>query len=136
MLKPNGYLSFILPDAFLTEKYATKIRAYLLANFRIVRIDFFPQLLIFKGVSVHNIVLTIQKAPPKLPVLKVIHTKDLIDQKVVDQYARVFTNFYDEKLLLDEKKIINLGDICYISKGIVFHAKHPQFKNEFRKRDA
>ncbi|MFX0061125.1 MAG: Eco57I restriction-modification methylase domain-containing protein [Candidatus Hermodarchaeota archaeon] len=137
LLKPNGFLSFIIPDAFLSEKYSTKIREHLISNFRIIRIDYFPSLSIFKRVNVYNIIITIQNAPPRLPVLKVRY-KDLkgtIERKFIDDPARIFTDFDDETITLNQKKFVTLGDICYISKGIVFHAKEPNFQGEFKKRD-
>ncbi|MFX1253737.1 MAG: Eco57I restriction-modification methylase domain-containing protein [Promethearchaeota archaeon] len=137
LLKSNGFLSFIIPDAFLSEKYATKIREHLISNYRIIRIDYFPSLSIFKRINVYNIIITIQNASPRLPVLKVRY-KDLkgaIEWKFINNPTRIFTDFDDETIILDQKKFVTLGDVCYISKGIVFHAKEPKFKGEFKKRD-
>ncbi|MFX1537702.1 MAG: Eco57I restriction-modification methylase domain-containing protein [Promethearchaeota archaeon] len=137
LLKSKGFMSFIIPDAFLSEKYATKIREHLISNYRIIRIDYFPNLSIFKRINVYNIIITIQNASPRLPVLKVRYKdfKGAREWKFINDPMRIFTDFDDETITLNQKKFVKLGDICYISKGIVFHAIEPKFKGEFKKRD-
>ncbi|MGD0855443.1 MAG: N-6 DNA methylase, partial [Dehalococcoidia bacterium] len=137
LLRDDGYLGFIIPDAFLTEKYANKIHEHLIRNYRIVQIDYFPNIQIFSGVGVHNIIIIIQKSEPHLPVKKVRHSNSLdnTEEVHVSSYSKIFTDFEESKTKLISKTKITLGDICFVSKGIVFNADEINYAGAFKKRD-
>ncbi|OLS16057.1 MAG: hypothetical protein RBG13Loki_0298 [Promethearchaeota archaeon CR_4] len=137
LLRKGGVLSFIVPDAFLSEKYAKPIREYIQNSFRILQIDYFSDVIIFERVGIHNIILTLQKEPPKLPIRKILYRdlKGSVEIKEVLDYERIFTEFFDETITLDESKFYTLDDIAYISTGIVFNAKEPEYKGQFKKKD-
>jgi len=137
LLKKNGYLTFIIPDAFITEKYASKLREYLLKETNIVQIDHFPNIYIFGNVGVHNIILTIKKTNPLFPIIKTKHNDLMgnIKSKDVANEEDVFTDFDAQKFNLEKAKFYRLGDICFISKGMVLNADEKKYRGEFVKDD-
>ncbi len=137
LLKIDGYLSFIIPDAFLTEKYANKMRETIKSEFRINQVDYFPDIYIFEGVGVHNIILLIQNAKLKLPITKIKHL-DLagnILAKEINEIKNVFADFDHQDLNFEKDNFFNLGDIFFISVGLVLNADEKQCKGEFVKKD-
>jgi hypothetical protein len=139
ILNLKGYLSFVIPDSFLTEKYSSKLRNYVTSRYRIVQIDYFPNLELFVNIGVHNVIVFIQKDKLILPITKVKHL-DLIGNKLNrEEYElnEAWSDFdkSDLKLNRDNRVYYLLGDICFISKGIVFNADEKKYKNEFTKND-
>ncbi len=137
LLRDGGILSFIIPSAFLSEKYAKQLQKYLVKTYRILQIDYFPRVSIFEGIGIHNIILTVQKEQPTVPVLKVFHRdlEGVVERKEIKKYDQIFTDFFEDTIKIDETNFYSLGDIAYISTGIVFNAKEPEFKGEFKKKD-
>jgi len=137
LLKQGGYLSFIIPDAFLTEKYASRLRQTIVENYQIIQINHFPNIYIFENVGVHNVILIIKKDIPKLPILHVKHN-DLAgdyEKKEVYSYDKAFNDFNHVTFTFDSSKYHTLGDICYISVGLVLNADEVIAKGEFTKKD-
>ena len=64
LLKPGGVSALIVSDAFCHSKYAQKCQNWLLANSRILRLDFCGDLKIFDA-AVHNVIPLLQKADGK-----------------------------------------------------------------------
>jgi tRNA1(Val) A37 N6-methylase TrmN6 len=137
LLKRHGYLSFIIPDAFLTEKYANKMRETIKSEFRIHQVDYFPDIYIFEGVGVHNIILLVQNAKPNLPITKVKHLnlEGNILAKEINEIKNVFSDFDHQHLNFEKDIFFHLGDIFFISVGLVLNADEKQCKGEFKKKD-
>ena len=139
ILNLKGYLSFVIPDSFLTEKYSSKLRKQVTSRYRIVQIDYFPNLELFVNIGVHNVIVFIQKNKLILPIKKVKHL-DLIGNKLNrDEYELndAWSDFdkIELKINRDNREYYQLGDICFISKGIVFNADEKKYKDEFTKND-
>ena len=137
LLQRNGYFSFIIPDAFLTEKYASKMRDEIRKHVKIIQIDSFPNLYIFENVGVYNIILVLQKDNPKLPIKKVKHI-DLLGnrkEKFENNLTDIFSDFNFQKLNLKIENFLYLGNIFFISKGLVLNSDEKKYKGEFTKED-
>ncbi|MDD4441804.1 MAG: hypothetical protein PHX41_07920, partial [Kiritimatiellae bacterium] len=67
LLKPGGVSALIVSDAFCHAKYAQKCQNWLLANTRVLRLDFCGDLKIFDA-AVHNVIPFIQRADGKANV--------------------------------------------------------------------
>jgi len=129
------HLSFQM--LFLTEKYANKMRKTIKSEFRIHQVDYFPDIYIFEGVGVHNIILLIQNTKPNLPINKVKHL-DLLGNilvKEIKEIESVFSDFDHQHLNFEKDNFYNLGDIFFISVGLVLNADEKQCKGEFVKKD-
>ena len=137
LLKDGGYFSFIIPDAILTEKYAQKLRQYIIENFNLIQIDFFPGIFIFDGVGIHNIIITIKKGEETIITQKVKHldllgNKESKSEKIIDN---IFQDYDDNTIKIRSKNIDLLGDVCFISKGLVLNSDEKKYKGEFVKND-
>jgi len=64
LLEHNGYLSFILPNKFLSADYGIKVRALLLNKSEIKEIINISSLQIFQNAATYPIILTLTKVKP------------------------------------------------------------------------
>ena len=140
LLKPGGYSTLIVSDAYCHAKYAEKSRDWFLANSRIVRLDFLSKIRIFDA-AVRNLTYLFQKAEGRTNEPKRrVHSKEFgttillptaqqrnLTQRVFFPEDTVMQNFTASTLLL--------SDICYISKGMVVHAHEEKARGEFNLRD-
>lgn len=140
LLCKEGIFSFIVSDGICYAKYAKKLRKFIQEHYIIANIDYFEGFKIFKGIGVTPIIISIvKKKPVNIIVNKRIHS---------DKFLNISETYQEEQ----EKKTIwrkedtwildinfpntePLGNICYISKGIVANSDEKLAKGEFTKRD-
>lgn len=144
LLKKGGLLSFIVSSAFAVSKYAQKIIDWLIENKTILRIDLFEDIKIFEGAEVSNIIILIQNAPnEKRPTNRILHRgsfENLIEIPSLNakKHRRgiLRVDYYPERCLDFSRVLTNsLGDICYISVGMVLNANELIAKGQFTKDD-
>ena len=123
LLKPRGFTTMIVSDAYCHARYAKKSREYFLGNARVVRLDFFSKIKIFEA-GVHNITYLFQKAdgennePERRVHAPEFGTVNLLPTKAQrDMNERVF---FPEDTVVQEATIPTrkLSDICYVSYGL------------------
>ncbi|MHA2497662.1 MAG: Eco57I restriction-modification methylase domain-containing protein [Candidatus Hodarchaeales archaeon] len=144
ILKPGGLMSFILSDAFSTAKYASKMRKLLLSK-KLLKVSFFPEIKIFPDVGVHNILLTVKNEPTAEDhtVTRILYgesvmepkTIEIIDPTKLQENLFRYTPELDSCFTMKMENTIPLGDICYISKGMVLNSDEKKWKGEFKKND-
>ncbi|MFX0115776.1 MAG: Eco57I restriction-modification methylase domain-containing protein [Candidatus Hodarchaeota archaeon] len=142
LLKKGGVLHYIIPDAFCTAKYAQETRSQLLSKVKLDQIDFFPGLRLFENVGVHNILLlAIKEMPPRnWKVTRVFHKtlsqEDYREALIAEEVGMlVFRQKIDSTLAKMEQIKPKLGEICFVSKGMVLNSDEKNFKGEFKKND-
>ncbi|MFX1537534.1 MAG: Eco57I restriction-modification methylase domain-containing protein [Promethearchaeota archaeon] len=142
LLKPQGILAYIVSDAFCTAKYAKKSRNFLLRSGYFFQIDFFPNIILFEEVGVNNTILHYQKGSKiqNLPTKRVIHkTMDEIERIESLNPIEVGELIFRQNINLDLLKLnaikLKLGEICFISKGMVLNSDEKKYKSEFKKED-
>ncbi|MFX0063987.1 MAG: Eco57I restriction-modification methylase domain-containing protein, partial [Candidatus Hermodarchaeota archaeon] len=142
LLKPQGILTYIVSDAFCTAKYAKKSRDLLLKSGFLYQIDFFPDIILFEEVGVNSIILHYQKGQniQNLPTKRAIHkTMDEIERIESLNPAEIGELIFRQDLNLDLLKLnaikLKLGEICFISKGMVLNSDEKKYKSEFKKED-
>lgn len=138
ILKKGGYLSYIISNSYNTSKFSLKSKKFIDENFTLIQLDFFINMEIFKGVGVENLILTIQNIKnDKLPK-RIVH-KDTFNNismlKETDDLNKIYKTNDDLDLDKYFKNTTLLGDICYISKGMVLYAHEKTAKGEFKKED-
>ena len=140
LLKPGGFTTLIVSDAYCHSKYARKSQDYFLKNSRILRLDFFSKIEIFEA-GVHNVTYLFQKADgshqkperrvhdPEFGAVNLLPTNE---QRELSY--RVFfpedTDFQSLSILT-----VTLDEICYITKGMVVHAHEKKARGEFELKD-
>ncbi len=123
LLKPDGFTTLIVSDAYCHSKYAQKSQNWFLENSRIVRLDFFSKIKIFDA-GVHNITYLFQRADgsPQKPERRV-HAPEFGTVNLLPTNAqRELTHrvFFPEDTDLQQFSglTVTLTEICYISTGL------------------
>ena len=59
LVNTDGFVSFIIPDAFNTATYSEPLKTEYLSRMHVVEVSHFPNIEIFPGVGVRNIILIV-----------------------------------------------------------------------------
>lgn len=136
LLKPGGVSTLIVSDAFCHAKYAQKCQNWLLANSRILRLDFCGDLKIFDA-AVHNVIPLLQKSDGKDNVPERRLHKETFGNVTLlpsdKQSSLTCRAFFPETGVAQVLacKTALLEEICYISIGMVVHADEKKHHGEF-----
>ncbi|PIU18090.1 MAG: hypothetical protein COT16_03350, partial [Elusimicrobia bacterium CG08_land_8_20_14_0_20_44_26] len=141
ILRKNAVLEFIIPDAYMTSKYAEKSHKYFLENAKINRINFCSELKIFEA-AVRNILIEYEKEinPNHIP-LRIKHIDEwnnfifLRSKRQSEMGKNTFKLDSENKTIGDLSNTLTWSEICYVSKGMVLNADEKQYKAEFQKID-
>ena len=129
--KPNSLCSFIIPDAYCHAEYGKRSLEYMKEHHFLSMIDYFPNIEVFENVGVKSVIVHFDK-----------HGVAYFRQRIHDsnhQYVENKTDRYPDNLRIDAKQrilegkkdMIPLGNVCYITKGIVGNSDEKQYKGEF-----
>ncbi len=140
LLKPGGVSALIVSDAFCHAKYAQKCQNWLLANTRVLRLDFCGDLKIFDA-AVHNVIPFIQRADGKgnIPERR-LHRETFGNVTLLpsDQQPNLTCRaFFPEERIAQvfASKTLSLETLCYISVGMVAHANEKIAQGAFQLED-
>ena len=140
LLKPGGFTTLIVSDAYCHSKYAQKSQGWFLQNSRILRLDFLSKIQIFDA-AVRNVTYLFQKADgsyqkperrvhePEFGAVKPLTT----DEQCKLTYRAFFPE--DSEAQQFSAPTVTLDEICYITKGMVVHAHERKAQGEFELRD-
>lgn len=146
LCRPDGVSSLIVSDAFCNAPYANRARKWYAENVSIERLDFFPTLRLFDA-SVHNIsYLFRQRLCPEHVPLRQVHvdefgnTQSLPSGPQSSVGTHLFSVGYEPTLQLERAfmgtdRAYSLGDLCYISVGMVCNAHEREARHSFRMQD-
>ena len=140
LLKPGGFTTMIVSDAYCHSKYAQKSQEWFLRNSRILRLDFFSKIKIFDA-AVHNVTYLFQRADgscqkperrvhdPEFDAVNLLPTNE--------QHELTYRVFFPEDTNFQQFLVptVTLDKICYITKGMVVHAHERKAQGEFELRD-
>lgn len=140
LLKPGGFTTMIVSDAYCHSKYAQKSQEWFLQNSRILQLDFFSKIQIFEA-AVRNITYLFQKADgsdqkperrvhePEFGVVNLLPT-DVQDNLTYRAFFPEDTNFQQYSV-----PTVTLDEIFYITKGMVVHVHERKARGEFELKD-
>ena len=140
LLKPGGFTTMIVSDAYCHSKYAQKSQEWFLQNSRILQLDFFSKIQIFEA-AVRNITYLFQKADgsdqkperrvhePEFGVVNLLPT-DVQDNLTYRVFFPEDNNFQQYSA-----PTVTLDEICYVSVGMVVHADEKKAQGAFELRD-
>ncbi len=135
MLKEEGRHAFIVSDAFQTEEYARQARARLLTETTLEQLIFAPGLYFFENAAVYAVIYGLRKTPPSdkhlvqrrqilaLPLDDPHHQRNLPALSQHKWQEQIFRPEFEGENGLNFDDCPLLGEICYISKGMVLHSK-------------
>ncbi len=128
LLKDNGLLAFIVPDKFLTQSYAQKIRKLILDNYSIKKIVSYKEQLVFKNAVVEPIIIVINSKKEENPYVETVEIKQNLEKEnflnqsnFLNMYNfgfRVSWNIFKQEIIETvQNKSFPLSEMCYISWG-------------------
>ena len=140
LLKPGGFTTLIVSDAYCHSKYAQKSQDYFLKNSRILRLDFFSKIKIFDA-GVRNITYLFQKADgSRQQPKRRVHDPEVgaVTFLPTDEQCNLtYRAFFPEDINLQQflTPTVALSDICYISYGLTPSSNEKIAKGEFTTSD-
>ena len=139
LLKENGKFGYIVSNALCTVKYAKRIREFLVTEHKISSINFIEDFEVFKGIGVIPIIFFAEHHKTPNKVLRKFRSgsfNNIIKEEEIPQEDVAIFKKEDLRVLgLDYENCVKLGNICYISKGMVLNADEKKFKGEFYAKD-
>ena len=140
LLKPGGFTTLIVSDAYCHAKYALKSQEWFLNNSKILRLDFLSKIQIFDA-AVKNIIYLFQRAdgsdnkPERRVHAPAFGAVDFLPTD--EQRNLTYRTFFPEDAIAQHfvNPTINLDNICYISVGMVVHADEKRAEGQFGLKD-
>ncbi len=128
LLKDDGLLAFIIPDKFLTQSYAQKIRKLILENYSIKKIISYKEQFVFKNAFVEPIIIVINSKKEENPYIETVEIKQNTEKEnflnqstFLNMYNfsfRVSWNIFKQEIIETvQNKSFPLSEMCYINWG-------------------
>ena len=140
LLKPGGYLGFIVPYSVLYQNYGEKLRRLILEDCVVTSIVDFSNYRVFKAATVDTCILTLRKETDarirrnhKIPVIAQPDYNDGIDAKFLLVPQSAFQTTPNNMFRLElrgealslvkqvDSQSLKLGELCYCVIGAVPH---------------
>lgn len=139
LLKKEGILEYIIPDAYMASKYAQKSHEYFIANAQIKRVNFLNEIKVFEA-GVKNLIIEYQNQIycHNIP-LKIKHTPTFSDfiflpSKKQNELGEFVFRLDDEKKKIGNlQKVLKWGEIFYVSYGLRPSSDERFYKGQFKK---
>ncbi len=129
--KPNGLCSFIIPDAYCHAEYGKQSLEYMKSHRYLSMIDYFPDIDVFEGVGVKSVIVGFDKKGASIFTQRVHNANHQYVEKNQDSYPDNLRIDAKQRVLEGKNDMIPLGNVCYITKGIVGNSDEKQYKGEF-----
>lgn len=143
LLKNDGKLSMIIPYPFVNQLYAKEIRKLIVNKFDLYELSDLSGQKVFKDATVKNCIIFISntKSQNSIQISKLLDNEfhPLYKKKNSELVKDVNTSIWaTEKYAVNFKQKTNmhrLGELCFISKGMVLNADENKAAGKFRKQD-
>ena len=141
--RKKGYFSLIVEDSYNSSKYAKKSHNYFVENAMIKELNFCSDIPIFQGVGVRNTIFifknekNLNNIPRRLKRIERFENFMSLPSATQKDFGK---NLFNPRKVPTNQIVsvhnnISLGEICYISVGMVLNADEKKFKGEFEKDD-
>ena len=140
LLREDGFFGMIVPDTIEKSEYASKLRKWIVDNYYLYQIDFFPDSQIFisqnKVIGVKNTIFFIKKTTKFNYVKRIFHDKNYTKISKEEKVKHNIELFFQYQSKIDFNKIetIPLGNICFTSYGLRLNSDKSN-KISFKKAD-
>jgi hypothetical protein len=139
-LEPSGILTFIVSNSINTSKYAEKLQDWIIKNHFVRSIDYFENVEVFEA-GVVPVILSIQAQRKETYTKKIYRTNHfdnaevvMLDNDTESLKSKVFRKSFSD-IFKPEISSERLGDVCYMSKGMVTNSDEKTAQGEFVKDD-
>jgi hypothetical protein len=140
MLELSGILTFIVSNAITTSKYAEKLQDWIIKNHFVRSIDYFENIEVFEA-GVIPVVLSLQAQRKETYTKKIYRTNlfdnvevIMLDNDTENLKSKVFRKSFSD-IFKPNISAERLGDVCYMSKGMVTNSDEKTAQGEFVKDD-
>ncbi|MBX3045077.1 MAG: N-6 DNA methylase, partial [Candidatus Kapabacteria bacterium] len=148
LLKDNGSFGFIASNSITTSKFAFRLQDWIINNFKIRSIDYYDDFVVFQNVGVVPITIIVdkdysnkngiiekfyRKSEFENYQIKKIDLSKLESHNIEELRSQIFKKEFSKSLINVKNEL--LGNICYISVGMVINADEIKSKGEFSKDD-
>ena len=135
LTKPHGLCSFIIPDAYCHAEYGKQSLEYMKSHRYLSMVDYFPDINVFEGVGVKSIIVHFDRKGAKDFVQRIHNSNHEFTERQHPDYPDNLRIDAKESIIGRKEGLIPLGNICYITKGIVGNSDEKQYKGEFEVGD-
>ena len=141
LLKPGGFTTLIVSDAYCHTKYSLKSQEWFLENSKILRLDFCGKVPLFGPVGVRNAIFLFQKTdgsdnkPQRrehYPEFGKVHLLPTDEQQNLT-YRAFFPEDYKQSQFA--VSTLTLDEICYITSGMEVNADEKKARGAFGLKD-
>lgn len=129
--KPNSLCSFIIPDAYCHAEYSKRSLEYMKDNRYLFMIDYFPNIEIFENVGVKSVIVNFNKCCANCFIQRIHGANHQFVEKMLEKYPDNLRIDAKQSLIEGKNDMIPLGNICYMSVGIVGNSDEKLYKGEF-----
>ena len=129
--KPYSLCSFIIPDAYCHAEYGKCSLEYMKGHKYLAMIDYFPDIEVFENVGVKSVIVNFDKKGATSFVQRIHNVDHQYSEKQLISYPKNLRIDAKESFIENKEGLIPLGNICYITKGIVGNSDEKHFKGEF-----
>jgi adenine-specific DNA-methyltransferase len=140
LLKNKAVHSFIVSNAITTSKYAQLLQQWIMDNYQLRSIDYFENVKVFDAgvIPVITIIKSGSELDHSFKIVRKNDFKSLTKQQVNYDSPNLRENLF-KKVYSDSFSIkvpfSFLGDICYLSKGMVTNSDEKEAQGDFAKND-
>lgn len=139
-LEPSGILTFIVSNSINTSKYAEKLQDWIIKNHFVRSIDYFENVEVFEA-GVVPVILSLQALRKETYTKKIYRTNHfnnaelvMLDNDTESLKSKVFRKSFSD-IFTPEIISERLGDVCYLSVGMVTNADETNAQGDFVKDD-
>lgn len=129
----NGVISLIVPDAYCHASYASPSLDFYTKNNSLEGIDYFPNIPIFQNVGVYSVIVNYRKNHNNFNYIRREHNEaNELREHIQKDYPSSFRVDFRNSIINSKNNLVDIEDVCYISKGIVGNSDEKIFKGEFK----
>lgn len=143
ILNKNGVNAFIASNSITTSKFSYRLQDLIIKKYKVCSIDYFEDDMQIFDAGVVPVVTIIKKTEKDVIPKKIYRSSEFLNiDRIIEVDTSDLTNLRERifkksfsTLFYPIVKTDLLGDICYLSKGMVMNSDENEAKGEFSKDD-
>jgi type I restriction-modification system DNA methylase subunit len=142
LLREDGYLSMIIPYPYINQLYARLSREEIINNKRLITFVDLSKVKVFKTAVVKNCILVVKDEKPigETRIVELVSEGVFVmrgkrDQRMIMTKGGIWIVDAIRRVDTFGEGYVKLGDVCFISIGMVLNADEFKSKGTFKKED-
>ena len=133
--KPTSLCAFIIPDAYCHAEYGKRSLEFMKEHHYLSMVDYFPNIEVFEGVGVKSVIVHFDKNGANGFKQRIHDAHQQYSEKHLPDYPANLRIDAKQSLIENKTNLISLGNVCYMSVGIVGNSDEKLYKGEFEVGD-